>query len=156
MAVLLLALMGGIAATVQNYRSPGVRRAPHWLSSMLAALGSLSLGAILVAAIPSEEAGIRVSPETVASLPAIRSKDFKFDLSEVRAKAGETVALRLDNADAGPHSFDIDELNVHARMPAQETSLALFKAPTSGTYTFYCAVGNHRDAGMVGTLIVEP
>ncbi len=156
LAVALVAIITGIAATVQNYRYPGVRRAPHWLIDTLAALGTLCLGAILVAAIPQGEAGISVSAETVASLPALGAENFKFDQAEIRAKAGETVALRLDNADGGPHSFDIDELNVHVGMPGQKSSLALFKAAQPGTYTFYCAVGQHREAGMAGQFIVEP
>ncbi len=69
---------------------------------------------------------------------------------------GETVALRLENNDAGAHSFDIDELNVHAPMPAGKIALALFTPTTPGSYTFYCGVPGHIEAGMKGTLVVEP
>jgi hypothetical protein len=65
------------------------------------------------------------------------------------------VALRLDNRDSEAHSFDIDELNIHAPMPAGQSVLALFKPSKSGTYTFYCSIPAHRTF-MVGTLIVEP
>ena len=66
--------------------------------------------------------------------------------------------LALANSEAAAHSFDVDELNVHVPMPGDSDSLALFIAPTPGTYTFYCAP--HYDkatgSGMRGTLIVEP
>ncbi|HEX6386536.1 MAG TPA: cupredoxin domain-containing protein [Anaerolineae bacterium] len=92
----------------------------------------------------------------LAELPAITTAGFSFDQPEIRVRAGETVALRLDNAHSVPHSFDIDELGVHVEMPAGQSSLALFKAPPPGTYTYYCQIPRHREHGMEGTLIVEP
>jgi nitrite reductase (NO-forming) len=71
-------------------------------------------------------------------------------------KAGEMVALCLENRDTAPHSFNIDEFDVHISMQPGESSLALFTASTPGTYIFYCDVPGHRAAGMVSTQIVEP
>jgi nitrite reductase (NO-forming) len=97
-----------------------------------------------------------VSAETLAALPALTTANHKFDQAELHAAAGETVALRLENADASGHSFDIDEFNLHVSMPAGEAGLALFTPTTPGRYTFYCSIPGHREAGMVGTLVVEP
>jgi plastocyanin len=144
----------GISATVQNYRS-GERRAPRWLPTSLVALATLALGAILVGAIP-RDAGAGVSPDVLAGLPAVTTPDFRFDQAEIKARVGETVALRLDNTHTAPHSFDVDELNIHVPMAAGKSGLALFKSAKAGTYTFYCGVPGHRQLGMVGTLIVEP
>ena len=41
-------------------------------------------------------------------------------------------------------------------MPSGKPALALFTPTTPGTYTFYCHIPGHREAGMVGTLIVGP
>jgi uncharacterized cupredoxin-like copper-binding protein len=154
-----LALVGfatGIGATLQNYRTPArQRRAPRWLAAALSATVGICIGAMTAAAIPraSLEAGVR--PETLASLPAVGAERLKFDTPNLTARAGETVALRLENHDAFAHSFDVDELDVHALMPGGQQSLALFRPLQAGTYTFYCAVPGHRAAGMIGTLVVQ-
>ena len=156
MAVMGVATVASVSGTAQHYLRPERRGAPHWVASLLAAVGALGLGAIIVAALPQPAAGVQVEREALARLPSLVSKDFKFDKAELHVKAGDTVTLRLDNADAGPHSFDIDELGVHTPMPSDVSSLAIFVAPEPGRYIFYCGVGTHREAGMVGTLIVEP
>jgi plastocyanin len=81
---------------------------------------------------------------------------FKGD--EIRVKAGQLTALRLENPDGVGHSFDVDELNLHVAMPNGSESLALFTADTPGAYTFYCAPHYNKATGnsMRGTLIVEP
>ncbi|HEU5086118.1 MAG TPA: cupredoxin domain-containing protein, partial [Roseiflexaceae bacterium] len=85
-------------------------------------------------------------------------RDYQFDQATMTARVGETVALRLDNADSSAHSLDIDEFNVHVVMPAGKSSLALFTPSEPGTYTFYCRPHADKAAGtgMLGTLIVKP
>jgi plastocyanin len=157
LALALVTFGAGVGATLQNYRTPrGTRRAPGWVAATVAAIGGVCLGAIVATAAPRSSVVAGVRPETLASLPALTSERSRFDLADLRARVGETVALRLDNLDAFGHSFDIDELDVHAPMPGSETALALFRPTESGTYTFYCGVPGHRAAGMVGTLVVAP
>ena len=150
----LAAMVAGIAATIQNYRGAG-RRAPRGTSTLLVAFGALCVGAILVAAIP-REAGAGVSPEALARLPALGIPGMRFDQKKLMVKAGETVALRLDNAHSTPHSFDIDALDVHVPVAAGAQSLILFTPTQPGVYTFYCSLPGHREAGMEGTLVVGP
>jgi uncharacterized cupredoxin-like copper-binding protein len=119
---------------------------PRWLLYALTALAALCTGAILVARIPQHGAAAALSAETLAGLPALTSNQLKFDQADLRVKTGETVALRLDNADSMPHSFDLDAFNVHVAMQSGKPSLALFKATKAGTYTFYCSIPGHREA----------
>jgi plastocyanin len=156
LALLLITVVAGVAATVAGERQVAAGRAPRWLRGFLIGTATFVLGASLVAAIPPSDASAGVSAEALAQLPALVSAHDKFDQAELRARVGETVALRLDNRDAERHYFDIDELNVHVAMPSGTPALALFRSSTPGTYTFYCRVPGHREAGMVGTLIVEP
>jgi plastocyanin len=156
MAIMGVATVASITSTAQHYLWPSVGGVPWWVFSAMVAIGALCVGAIVVAALPRLPVGVQIQPESLAQLPAVVSKDFKWDRTELRAKAGQTVTLRLDNIDQGPHSFDIDELNVHAPMAGGQQSLVVFTPSQPGTYSFYCAVGTHRKAGMEGTLIVEP
>jgi plastocyanin len=162
-AFLAATVVAGIGATVQHERSrhradptTEPRQAPRWLLAFLGTLIGLSLGALLVASMAAGTSADGVSAEALAKLPALTTLPNAFDRTELRAKVGETVALRLENQDTQSHSFDIDEFTVHALLPAGATSLALFTPSTPGSYTFYCSIPGHREAGMVGRLVVEP
>jgi nitrite reductase (NO-forming) len=157
--VSVVGIAAGVGATVQNYRDRE-RRAPRWLAAGLAALAGWTVGALvigaLIAAVPKAGSSVGISPGTLAGLPALAAQNTKFDQSELHAKVGETLALRLENRDNLSHSFDIDAFNLHVPLPANQSGAAVFKPTQAGTYTFYCSLPGHREAGMVGTLIVEP
>jgi len=163
LALTTVGIMAGMGATVQSERArkksdseTKLLRAPRWFATALGTLAGLGLGAILVAAIPSDTAAAGVSAETLAQLPALAAMPNRFDRAQLRARVGETVALRIENRDEAAHRFEIDELHVHVSLPAGTSSLALFRPSTPGSYTFYCSIPGHREAGMVGTLIVVP
>ena len=114
-----IGILGGIAATIQNYRfAPEARRAPRGLAYGLTALVAVVAGALLVAALPTKGIAAGISPEMLDSLPVVSTKNFEFEQKEIKAKVGETVALKLTNVDGEAHYLDIDELGVHAPMPA--------------------------------------
>ena len=159
----IVGLVAGVGATAQNYRAPKIRPfvdppAPGWAYPAALALSALTLGGILSTAIQPRGVQPNFSPEAVAALPALTAKDEQFAQSQITAKVGETVVLRLENVDTNTHYLDIDEFNVHALIPPGKSNVALFRPTQPGTYTFYCHP--HADkaarAGMVGTLVVEP
>jgi len=152
-------VVGGIAATVQNYRTPlPERRTPAWLPYSLTAITALAVGALLVAAVVQGRDATGMSPKTLAQLPALSAKAAEFEQRELHARVGQIVALRLENADGQGHSFDVDELDVHAAMPSGKPGLALFTPSKPGSYTFYCALHYNKETGqgMKGMLIVAP
>lgn len=77
-----------------------------------------------------------------------------FTPAELEVVEGE-VALLITNLDAFDHDFTIDELDVATLFGANETVETTFHA-VPGTYTFYCSIPGHREAGMEGTLTVLP
>lgn len=81
---------------------------------------------------------------------------FYFDPKEITVKAGETLRINLTNTE-GQHDFVIDELNVQSSLLEQEgqTETITFTPTQPGEYEYYCSVGEHRQMGMVGKLIVE-
>jgi heme/copper-type cytochrome/quinol oxidase subunit 2 len=152
LGVSVAAVVSGIAALLQPGRGQA-EHTPRWLPMFLLAVAMLCLGAIAVELIPRPSAA-SVSRAILDDLPAVTTANFAFDRAEIRAKAGETVALRLENADAATHAFAIDAFGLDVPMHSGETSLALFRPTAPGTYTFYCSVPHHED--MQGTLIVGP
>lgn len=79
--------------------------------------------------------------------------DIYFDPADVTIKAGK-VTFILPNEGAAPHNFAIDELGISVDMPPGTTETVEADIP-AGTYQYYCNVPGHKDAGMVGTLVVE-
>jgi plastocyanin len=158
LALCAVALVAGASALVQNYRvAPEARRRPSWLVPGVSGVVGACLAAVAIAALPQPGAAAGVSADALAALPAVEFRNFEFTQKEIRVKAGEQVALRVVNVDAMPHSFDIDELDVHAPIPANGSGLALFRAGKPGRYTVYCAPHYDRKSGqgMKATLIVE-
>jgi plastocyanin len=73
------------------------------------------------------------------------------------AKAGE-VTIDFDNPQPLTHDVAIEDSNGQTvgktdLISASSTSTSANLKP--GTYTFYCSVPGHREAGMEGTLTVE-
>lgn len=84
----------------------------------------------------------------------VSASSFAFDPDEIEVEAGEDVAIVLTSTDI-LHDFTIDELDAHVAVDAGETATGGLRADEPGSYTFYCTVPGHREAGMEGTLLVE-
>jgi len=81
-------------------------------------------------------------------------EDFRFVPAEIRVKAGQRVNLQVTNRGGVPHDLAIPALRFHAEAAAGQQTTAGFVAPRAGVYEFYCSVPGHREAGMVGRLVV--
>lgn len=80
---------------------------------------------------------------------------YYFEPNEIRVKRGQTVKIVFTNAN-GMHDFVIDELDVRTDITnTGETVEVEFVADEVGEFEYYCSVSNHKQLGMVGTLIVE-
>jgi len=130
------------------------RRVPY----VTALLAALALAAILVMVIPRWASSGSPHTAPIAGQPVLTAQDFTFAPDKIQVKAGETVALSLDNRDGYTHQFDLNALNIHVPMPAGQTILARFTPTQPGTYTFYCVLHTNKATGqgMMGTLIVAP
>ncbi len=74
-----------------------------------------------------------------------------FNPSTITVAKGQTVKLTVTST-SGSHTFTIDELGINIAVGSGQTTTEEFTVEKAGTFSFYCAVGGHRDAGMVGTL----
>jgi plastocyanin len=81
---------------------------------------------------------------------------FYFTPEEITVTEGDTVKIVFNNVD-GTHDWVIDEFDARTEtINTGETDEVTFVADQAGTFEYYCSVGNHRELGMVGSLIVEP
>src|SRR4051812_6041106 len=79
-----------------------------------------------------------------------------FDTTKLSAKAGK-VTIDFKNPSAIPHNVVIEESGKELAgfEPITEGEKSETAELKQGTYTFYCSVPGHREAGMEGTLTVE-
>jgi cytochrome c oxidase subunit 2 len=105
---------------------------------------------------PAATEGAMQNEDAMATAITVEGGAFYFKPNEIRVKQGQKVTVTLTNA-GGMHDFVIDELNVKSEMidGAGSTTTVEFTPDKKGTFEFYCSVGNHRQMGMKGTLIVE-
>lgn len=86
---------------------------------------------------------------------ALEASNFKYSLTEMRTRQGETVRVTLINKE-GFHDFVIDEFNAATKqIKAGEQETIEFTTTQKGQFEYYCSVGSHRQLGMKGILIVE-
>jgi len=85
----------------------------------------------------------------------VEGKPFEFSLKEIRVQKGDFVRVTFTNVN-GMHDWRLGGYDIGtAVLNAGDSSSVDFKADKAGTFEFYCSVGNHRQMGMVGKLIVE-
>lgn len=86
----------------------------------------------------------------------VSGSEFKFSLSSISLTKGETVKITFKNTGTLPHNLTIAELGVSTKTigGGQEDSVTV-TADKTGSYTFYCSVGSHRQQGMEGKLEVK-
>jgi plastocyanin len=83
--------------------------------------------------------------------------DLAFDQKDVSAKAGD-VTIDFDNKQSIPHDVTVEDSSgkeLGATDLISSSTATTSVNLTSGTYTFFCSVPGHREAGMEGTLTVK-
>ena len=102
------------------------------------------------------KATMETSPEDSMMAKAIEVEggNFYFKPNEIKVKKGEKIVITLKSA-GGMHNFVIDEFNVESETISGGSTTFEFVPDKAGTFEFYCSIGNHRQMGMKGKLIVE-
>jgi plastocyanin len=89
----------------------------------------------------------------------VSGTEFSFSPKDITVKAGERVRLTFKNTGEAPHNWKVEGLNIGTRtIGGGQTDTIEFTAPTTAgvfNYIAFCGVPGHREAGMVGKLIVE-
>ncbi len=108
---------------------------------------------------PSQAATESSSPVGSAMQSSVKEftvtgSSFKFDPATLTVSKGDKVKVTFKSA-GGLHDFVIDEFNVKSKTIGSGQDVVEFTADKSGSFNYYCSVGNHRAMGMQGTLTVQ-
>jgi uncharacterized cupredoxin-like copper-binding protein len=132
--------------------------------AVVAAAGALAAGCgsddskDSAAPAPAATTSSSAGAATDLTLAADESGGLSFTKKTLTAKAGK-VTITMDNpsGDQMPHAIAIEGNGVdqdgQVVQPGGKSTVSVDLKP--GKYTFYCPVGQHRQAGMEGTLTVQ-
>jgi len=106
---------------------------------------------------PSTEPTTTIAPEVVDvenGEISIEAGSFYYKPNMIRIKKGEKVKLTLDSVSM-MHDFVVDELGIKVPVTKSGESITVeITANKVGEFEYYCSVGQHRQNGQVGKLIV--
>ncbi len=85
----------------------------------------------------------------------VTATEFKFDPATINATAGQTINLTVKNIGTVQHTWVLAAANVKLTIDPGKTATATFTAPAAGTYQYECDLPGHKEAGMIGQLIVK-
>lgn len=107
------------------------------------------------------------TPPTSTSAPAtstqngavkeftVSGKNFSFAPAAMTVKKGDRIRITFVN-ESGTHDLRVDGYNVGTKTTQSGASETFeFLADKAGSFEYYCSVGQHRQMGMKGTLIVQ-
>jgi plastocyanin len=88
---------------------------------------------------------------------AVTAHELRFSPAEVRVRADGWVVIRFSNDDPVFHDWMVEGLaNVDAGARPGQTQRIRVRFEGPGTFRILCTVPGHADAGMTGTLVVDP
>lgn len=109
---------------------------------------------------PSPQPSAAASPSGAMKEGAVKEftvtgRNFSFNPSTLSINKGDKVRVTF-KSEGGFHDFVIDEFSVRSKTVGTGLSDMLeFTADKTGTFKYYCSIGNHRAMGMEGTLTVQ-
>lgn len=95
-------------------------------------------------------------PVTGAEEVTVRAGDLWFEPQRIEATADSAINITVRNDGEVFHDLTIDELDLMIDVEAGDTVTAGITDAEPGSYDFYCSVPGHAQAGMTGTLVVDP
>lgn len=105
----------------------------------------------------AEESTQATTSATIATREImVEGSEFKFNPSSISVKAGEQVRVVFKNIGSVPHDFVIPDLGIRTKVIGSgSTDTVEFTASKGGAYQFICSVPGHKEAGMIGKIVVE-
>jgi nitrite reductase (NO-forming) len=152
------------APTTAQVVTPSPAASPSQLSSPLPFCAPPASAAPVA---PSEtpDAGLTAAPSVspspaagacavVGTVVDVQAFDLGFTPTTIEVPASGSTRIVFANTGRVVHNLTVDALGIQIIASRGGTNEAVVTDPVPGTYEFYCSVSGHRQAGMVGTLIV--
>ncbi|HEY3365970.1 MAG TPA: cupredoxin domain-containing protein [Symbiobacteriaceae bacterium] len=78
-----------------------------------------------------------------------------FAPANLGARAGDTLVVQLSNVDNEDHDIHVPALGAHLHLRPGEKGQVRLSPKKAGSYEIVCTLPGHKEAGMVGTLLVR-
>jgi plastocyanin len=111
------------------------------------------------AAYQTPNTGTATTTASPTTLPETKSftvtgTNFAFTPTTMTVNRGDRVKITFQSQ--GTHDLVVEGYNVRTNiLSAGQSQTIEFVANQSGSFEYYCSVGNHRQMGMKGTLVVN-
>jgi plastocyanin len=137
-----VAIIAAIGSLIQRTRPSGV--GPR-------AVAAVSIVVFLVAVATDAALAGSAQAQRSADL-TLTIQNTAYSSTALTARSGQ-ISVYVTNQDLFWHTFTIDKLGVNLQLAVGSHRRISFSAP-AGSYTFYCQIPGHRQAGMQGTITV--
>lgn len=119
------------------------------MSRGITVLSALSMSLLLLAGCSAAGNG----PQEVK----IVTTEMHFSPDVVQAKAGQKIKFVIDNKGKVEHEFVSDDIAFHEVEvePGESKFVEVTMPAEPGEYKFYCEAKGHKEAGMVGKIVVS-
>lgn len=117
----------------------GIQRVAAGVALMVFVSGATAIGVAAPAA-----------PRTVT----VKMLEFKYDPKDIAVKPGKVV-FDLRNAGVVEHNFVIPKVKVNSGLVKPGQTKKVEATLPAGRYELICDVPGHKEAGMVGTVVVK-
>ncbi len=115
---------------------------------------SLALAALTLGACNGDDA----PADATTNIEVLGTDSLDFEPDQFTVPAGQQVTVELTSEAGVEHDFLVEDVDgadldvVHA--DPGETATGTFTIDDAGSYTFFCSIPGHREAGMEGSLEV--
>ncbi|MGE5264680.1 MAG: cupredoxin domain-containing protein [Acidobacteriota bacterium] len=123
---------------------------------LIVALTAIALMAVLLAACGGGASGGGTGGGGSALDVTVTATEFKFDPATITAAPGQSINLTVKNNGSVQHTWVQKDSNVTMTIDPGKSTTKTFTAPSkAGTYVIECDIAGHKEAGMVGQLVVK-
>ena len=143
------ASVGGLIAALGTLLS---RRDPDAGHAAAPAVGVATIAAFIIVLAAAAVIGWGQEQTRGPDDIALNIHNTAYSTTAITAKSHQ-VTLYVTNQDLFWHTVTIEKLGVEIQMPIGGHRRFTFTAPP-GTYTYYCRIPGHRQAGMQGTITI--